>query len=160
MRFSYTVLYVPEHRGRELLGARFDTDARFAYAMMPEEEAPDFYVRKMNTAPEVPLAAADAENRVLYLNEEEDWGLVEDAVPVVERPSQDFLGWNWDEDPGLASRYDSGVEYADGSELDVRLVDSGSLGDMVEAYMDRDVSEAVESYTIELDEPVNGYPVR
>jgi hypothetical protein len=144
---------MPEHRGREIIGARFDTDAKFAYASLPEEEAIDFYVERMNTGPEVPLAAADAENEILYVNEDEEWGFAQDAVPQVERPSSDYLGWSWEEDPETAAQFDSAELYAEASGLDVELVGSEGITELVDTHMERNVQETIPAYSITLDEP-------
>jgi hypothetical protein len=152
---------MPEHRGREIIGARFDTDAKFAYAALPEEEDVDFYVERMNTGPEVPLAAADAENEILYVNGDEDWGFARDAVPEVERPSSDYLGWRWEEDPEMATEFDSAEQYAEASDLEVEILDSERISALVDVYMQRDLHDAVDAYSITLTEPDNSdYPVR
>lgn len=152
---------MPEIGGREIIGASFDTDAKFAYAFLPEEEARDFYVERMNTGPEVPLAAADAENEILYVNEDEEWSFARDAVPQVERPSSDYLGWRWEEDPEHVEDFDSAESYAEASGLEVEVVDSESITELVETYMDRDLQDAVPAYSITLDEPSGpDHPVR
>lgn len=148
---------MPEHRGREIIGARFDQDAKFAYAALPEEEDVDFYVDNMNTGPEVPLAAADAENEILYVNKDEHWSFAQDAVPVVERPSDQYLGWSWEEDPELAEDFDSAREYSDASKMDVEVVDSEKISAIVDRYMERDLPDSVETYSITLEDSPQDY---
>lgn len=144
---------MPEHGGREIIGARFDSDAKFAYASLPEEEATDFYRDIMNTEPDVPLAAADAENEILYLNKDEQWGLARDAVSEVERPSSDFLDWSWEETAQEASNFDSAEEYADSADIDIELVDTERISELTDLYMERDLPENIETYSITLEEP-------
>lgn len=152
---------MPKRNGREIIGARFDSDARFGYASLPEEEADGFYAGEMNTGPEIPLAATDAEEEILYVNEDEHWGFAQDAVPEVERPSGDYLGWRWEEDPELATEFDSAQQYAEASQLDVEVVDSERITALVDLYMERNLPDSIETYSITVDKPgLSDFPLR